>query len=247
MWRIVEHYVAEGVQGLDLSGLAAFEAFLEANGDAAAAVKEVVCDMSPAFLAAVAREFPEADVTVDWFHVVQLFNRAVDEVRKAERKQVRMPAAALWAVLKAHDSGKLTDRQATAPRLRGDRPRRARSRRLPHRQSLADQGEAPPGAPRRDPASRPLAALPLPPPRPRTNRLRPPVRSRHQGSGHGRKAPAPHSRTLDLNPQQRPHGGAMNGLLQAARARARSYRDTATFITMIYLIAAPLGNLFNSI
>ena len=39
---------------------------------------------------------------------------------------------------------------------------------------------------------------------------------------------------------------AMNGLFQAARARARGYRNTATFITMIYLIAAPLGDLFES-
>ena len=39
---------------------------------------------------------------------------------------------------------------------------------------------------------------------------------------------------------------AMNGLFQAARARARGYRNTATFITMIYLIAAPLQNLFIS-
>jgi len=36
-------------------------------------------------------------------------------------------------------------------------------------------------------------------------------------------------------------------LFQAARARARGYRDTATFITMIHLIAAPLENLFDSI
>jgi len=39
---------------------------------------------------------------------------------------------------------------------------------------------------------------------------------------------------------------AMNGLFQAARARARDYRNTATFITIIYLIAAPLGKLLNS-
>ena len=39
----------------------------------------------------------------------------------------------------------------------------------------------------------------------------------------------------------------LNGLFQAARARARGYRNTATFITMIYLIAAPIGNLFDSI
>ena len=34
----------------------------------------------------------------------------------------------------------------------------------------------------------------------------------------------------------------LNGLFQGARARARGYRNTATFIAMIYLIAAPLGN-----
>ena len=39
----------------------------------------------------------------------------------------------------------------------------------------------------------------------------------------------------------------LNGLFQAARARARGYRNTATFMTMIYLIATPLGNLFDSI
>ena len=39
----------------------------------------------------------------------------------------------------------------------------------------------------------------------------------------------------------------LNGLFEAARARARGYRNTATFITMIHLIAAPLGKLFDSI
>ncbi len=39
---------------------------------------------------------------------------------------------------------------------------------------------------------------------------------------------------------------AMNGLFQAARARARGYRNTETFITMIYLIAARLGDVIKS-
>ena len=39
---------------------------------------------------------------------------------------------------------------------------------------------------------------------------------------------------------------ALNGIFKAARARARGYRNVATFITIIYLIAAPLGNLINS-
>jgi transposase len=35
-------------------------------------------------------------------------------------------------------------------------------------------------------------------------------------------------------------------LFQAARARARGYRSITTFTTIIYLIAAPLGDLFKS-
>jgi len=38
----------------------------------------------------------------------------------------------------------------------------------------------------------------------------------------------------------------LNSLFQAARSRARGYRNNQTFITMIYLIAAPIRFLFNS-
>jgi transposase len=38
----------------------------------------------------------------------------------------------------------------------------------------------------------------------------------------------------------------MNGLFQAARARARGYRNTDTFITMIYLIGSPAGSILKS-
>ncbi|CCG07408.1 ISDvu5, transposase [Pararhodospirillum photometricum DSM 122] len=39
---------------------------------------------------------------------------------------------------------------------------------------------------------------------------------------------------------------ALNGIFQAARASARGYRNVHTFITMIYLIAAPLGGIIKS-
>ena len=42
------------------------------------------------------------------------------------------------------------------------------------------------------------------------------------------------------------HLEGLNGLFQAARTRARGYRNTKTFATMIYLIAAPLGDFFQS-
>jgi len=38
----------------------------------------------------------------------------------------------------------------------------------------------------------------------------------------------------------------LNSLFQAAKARARGYRNTDTFVTMIYLIGAPIKNLLVS-
>src|SRR3546814_3103434 len=76
-------------------------------------IAEVVCDLSPAFLAAVGETFPDASVTVDWFHVVQLFTRALDEVRKSEARLVKMPTAVRWAVLKAKEKN-LTAKQEAA-------------------------------------------------------------------------------------------------------------------------------------
>jgi len=38
----------------------------------------------------------------------------------------------------------------------------------------------------------------------------------------------------------------LNSLFQAARARARGYRNNQTFITMIYMIAAPIRFIFKS-
>jgi transposase len=39
---------------------------------------------------------------------------------------------------------------------------------------------------------------------------------------------------------------ALNGLFQAARSRARGYRNTATFVIIIYLLGAPLPDILKS-
>ncbi|CAO0822106.1 hypothetical protein DFAR_2810025 [Desulfarculales bacterium] len=75
---------------------------------------EVVRDMSPAFLTAISESFSGVSVTVDWFYVVQLFTIAVDEVRKAEAKERKLPTATRWAVLKTADGGRLTEKQQQA-------------------------------------------------------------------------------------------------------------------------------------
>jgi len=57
---------------------------LREHGGNPSNIAGVVCDMSRSFLSGVQENFVNAATTVDWFHVVQLFTRAVDDVRKAE-------------------------------------------------------------------------------------------------------------------------------------------------------------------
>jgi len=90
-----------------------FKQFLKKHGGHPENILEVVSDMSGAFIAAVKTHFTNADLTVDWFHVVQLFTKAIDEVRRAEAKEIKMPKTTRWAVLKNAD-GYLTDQQVDA-------------------------------------------------------------------------------------------------------------------------------------
>ena len=72
--------------------------------------------MSPAFLNGTAEHPPDARVTVDWFHIVQTFTKALDEVRKRERRDKAHPKALRWAVLKSMDNHNLTEKQLVALR-----------------------------------------------------------------------------------------------------------------------------------
>jgi len=216
----------------------AFKAFLAAHGGRPARVAQVVCDMSPAFLAALAREFPRAEVSVDWFHVVQLFTSAVDEVRKAERRHGPMPAAARWAVLKAADGGRLTDKQAAAlAELEAGDFRTAAAWRIKEKLRWVRQATSLQAARWRltcflRHAREQVAGEPV---------LEAVAKALDTVEKH---------RTRILQRWTSTYSNArlegLNSLFQAARARARGYRNTATFITMIYLIAAPLGGLFKS-
>ena len=218
--------------------VAAFKAFLEQHGGKPGHIVEVVCDMSPAFLAAIGETFEQANVTVDWFHVVQLFTKAVDEVRKAEAKHNTMPKALRWAVLKAAD-GKLTTKQAVAlAELEATDLFTATALRIKEKLRWIRNAETVQAA-----RWRITAFI-----RHARNRLAGEVLLEPV-----RKALETFERHLGriLQRWTSTHANArlegLNGLFQAARARARGYRNTTTFITMIYLIAAPIGNLFDSI
>lgn len=214
-----------------------FKDFLATRNGKPGRIAEVVCDMSPAFLAAVEEAFPDAGVTVDWFHVVQLFTRALDEVRKTEARAVKMPAAVRWAVLKAKENN-LTPSQEQAlaeleagglltgvawqikEKLRWVRAAptlQAARWRLSHflrhaREKVAAGGMLAPV----------VAAIE--------------TVERHKDRILQRWASTYSNARLE----------GLNGIFKAARARARGYRNTQTFIIMIYLIAAPIDILLNS-
>lgn len=128
MWRIFHYYVDKAMAELDLTGvkrvaidetssrrghryitlfvdvdtktvlfategkgkdtLERFRTHLTAKGAAVEQVEEICCDMSPAFIRGVQDYFPQAEITFDKFHVMKMVNEAVDEVRIQEQKKM---------------------------------------------------------------------------------------------------------------------------------------------------------------
>jgi transposase len=76
-------------EGKGMDTLGRFKELLATKGVAAEQIKEVCCDMSPAFIRGIEDYFPQAAITFDKFHVMKLVNEAVDDVRIAEQKQTR--------------------------------------------------------------------------------------------------------------------------------------------------------------
>ena len=126
LWRIVFHYVAAAVARMDLSTLrrvcidetaarrghdyitlfvdidarrvvfvtdgrdagtiAVFADHVDDHNADASRIKEVCIDMSGAFIKGVTENLTEADITFDKFHVMKMLGDAVDKTRRAEAK-----------------------------------------------------------------------------------------------------------------------------------------------------------------
>jgi len=78
--------VVHVVEGKGKKSIDSIKTYLESKDCPANQIKEVSLDMSAAFIAGSLESFPEAALTFDKFHVKQLLNKAMDKVRKIERK-----------------------------------------------------------------------------------------------------------------------------------------------------------------
>ena len=87
-------------EGKDNKTVKAFAENLEENKGSRANIKDVSCDMSPAFIKGVTEQLPEAQITFDKFHVLKIINEAVDRVRSAEAKDNPVLKGSRYALLK---------------------------------------------------------------------------------------------------------------------------------------------------
>ncbi len=216
-----------------------FAQFLSAHNGDAERILEVVCDMSPAFLSGIAKELPNAEVTVDWFHIVQLFTRALDTVRKEENRERTLPKHTRWAVLKSAIGEKMTANQLDAL---------SQLKSLDTETTIAWQIKE---------KLRWIRGAKTP--RAARWRITHFIRHAHEMIGDARQYLEPITKALETLERQadrvirrwtstytnaRLEG--LNSLFQAARARARGYRNNQTFMTMIYMIASPAGSILKS-
>jgi transposase len=232
-----EKPVVFAVAGKGKQTLKAFKGHLVAHGGKAEQVVEVVSDMSGAFISGVKAHFTNSSHTVDWFHVVQLFTKAVDDVRRAEAKELTLPKATRWATLKNAD-GPLTDKQIDAlAELMSMDMQTSKAWRIKEMLRWVRKASSKQGAKWRltnfvNVALALVADVDL---------LKP--------VGKALKTVAKH-RVPILARWASGHSNArieaLNGIFQAAKCRARGYRNDDTFISIIYLLAAPIKNLLKS-
>jgi transposase len=72
--------------GKDSDTVKRFREDLEAHGGKAQQVQEACLDMSAAFINGLGEQFPNAQLTFDNFHLMQLLGDAVDQVRREEQQ-----------------------------------------------------------------------------------------------------------------------------------------------------------------
>jgi len=71
-------------QGKDNLTVARFAYDFQNHNGSIKDIKDVSCDMSPAFIKGVKENLPNAKITFDKFHILKIINEAVDKVRKEE-------------------------------------------------------------------------------------------------------------------------------------------------------------------
>lgn len=82
-----ERRVLHATEGKDKKAVKAIKNHLVEKKVNIEKIKYVCIDFSPSFIPGVSEEFPGAQIHFDKFHLIQMLNKAMDEVRRLERKE----------------------------------------------------------------------------------------------------------------------------------------------------------------
>ena len=96
-------------EGKDHKTVEAFTKELQQNKALPEQIKDVSCDMSPAFIKGVRDFLPQAQITFDKFHIIKIINEGVDAVRRNDAKTNPLLRGARYVFLKNEQN--LTEKQ----------------------------------------------------------------------------------------------------------------------------------------
>jgi len=98
-------------EGKDHKTVGDFVDVLESHNGDRDQIKDVSCDMSPAFIKGVKTFLPEARITFDKFHILKIINDAVDQVRREELSIHPILTNARYVLLKNEGNLTITQRE----------------------------------------------------------------------------------------------------------------------------------------
>jgi transposase len=218
-------------EGKDSSTLTRFKEDLEQHSGVAHNVKNFSIDMSPAFIKGIEEDFEKSIITFDKFHVIKIINEAVDKTRRAEQKDNDILKHTRYSWLK--NPNNLTNNQSkvletlSKMNLKTGKAYRIKLALQEIYNSAVDKNDA-------------LVKL--------NSWLSWASRCRIEHIKDAAKTVKAHLEGILNYFDTRLTNGILegiNGLVQAARARARGFRNTDNFIDMVYLIGAKLDFKFN--
>lgn len=218
--------------GANQAAIKSFAKDLREHSGDPANIKNVCIDMSKAFITGVAKHLPQATVTFDGFHIIQLANKAMDQVRREEARYQPLLKRTRWIWLK--DSKKWSSKQANQfHALSGKKVKSARAWALKEglREILSTRLT-------REQAEQELTIWYR---RARWSRLEPikrfalTIKAHWEGILNGFDSRLSNGRAEGIN-----------SMIQAAKARARGYRTPTNLITIAYLLAGKFRRLPHS-
>ncbi|SHF00093.1 Transposase [Desulfacinum infernum DSM 9756] len=212
--------------GKDSQTVKAFRDDLRAHGGKTENIVEVCCDMSSAYISGVSETFPDAELTFDKFHVVKILNDAVDQVRRQEQKErpELKGSRFLWLKNEIHLTPKQKElREALSMKRLHLKTARAYRIKLAFQQFYEQPLEH---------AEEYLKRWFF---WATHSRLEPIIKAAYTIKNHWQGI-------LRWFRSRVTNGilEAINGLIQAAKRKARGYRNSQNLITMVYLIAGKL-------